>query len=254
MDITPDGIASLAETPPAAAAQPSSQTPAPVAQTQAGSQAQPSPRTDSSQAQPAAQTQAPDQLAARPSGQASAQHSEPAASQPISQPATAPEPEPDARPIADWKDVGDLGVDPALLDAGMVESFGAQAVDIGLTPAQARALAKWQTDYMARAHEESLKTERAALDKAWGASAGANIQKVVNLCARLDREPGLAGFSEALAKSGAASNALVVRGLYSLAQALGEDAAGRLNGAARTVETPYDGIVAAFAKARERRP
>lgn len=156
----------------------------------------------------------------------------------------------DNLPIKDWSGVGDLGIDRDKCDQAMLASFGKPAVELGLTPAQARGLVKWQAEYAKASQEASLARESEALRAAWGQSHDANLRAVVNLCARLDREPGLEGFTEALRMSGAAGNAVVVRGLHVLAGTLGEDRAGSLSGSGSAPETPYDGIVAAFARAR----
>ncbi len=212
--------------------------------------------------QPASQPAAAQQPAANQPGQTlfttapASQPGQPANSgQPDSQPAAAQAAPVDtnARPITDWKQVGDLGVDVAALDTDMVQSFSGPAVECGLTPDQCRALVKWQTEYVKARHEARLEQGRQELVQRWGKDAGANVEKVKNFCLNLDRQPGLAGFTEAFIKSGGADSPLVVAGLHAIAKAFDEDSAGRLAPVGDAPETAYDGIRSAFARARSGR-
>ena len=79
-----------------------------------------------------------------------------------SQPATTPRPDapapdadPDGAPLASWEGF-DIGLPDNVLDPAALASFGKAAVDMGLTPKQARALAQWQTGQIAKARERLL--------------------------------------------------------------------------------------------------
>lgn len=277
--VTVEGVSALVEAAQAApAAQASSQAPAapqaqaaqaapasPQAQAQASPQAQPqTPAQTQPQAAPQTQPQnlldfasqqpQPDTQPSQAGAQGNAQAAQPGQTQAQQdQPGQAAPPDPASLPVTDFSKV-DLGVDPASLDAGMVKSFGEQAVGIGLTPLQCKALAQWQvadTEARAKAH---MAEQLEILKGAWGAEFDARCHKVLEFCARMDRAPGLAGFSAAVTKSGAGANAVLVQGLYAMAQAIGEDSAGRLAHAGRGTETALEGIQRVFAEARARRP
>lgn len=161
-----------------------------------------------------------------------------------------PQADPDNQPITDFSKL-DLGIDPAKLDAAVLGAFGKTAVDIGLTPYQARALAQWQVNMIAEAGAAHQQAQEATLRKAWGNAYEANRGRVLGLCSRLDRVPGLEGFSQGLVESGAANDARVVQGLYHIAAMVGEDSLGSLRpGPASKPETAYEGICEAFARAR----
>ncbi|MCM1237497.1 MAG: hypothetical protein NC489_46115, partial [Ruminococcus flavefaciens] len=124
------------------------------------------------------------------------------------------------------------------------------AVELALTPNQARGLIKWHAEYMEARHAERRAAAEKEIKQAWGGQTQANLNKVINLAARVDKLPGLSGFSQALNQSGAGDDPTVLRGLYAIAQSLGEDSAGALVGGQPMTETPLDGIREAFARAR----
>lgn len=154
------------------------------------------------------------------------------------------------RPITDFARV-DLQLGGAEVNRDLLDGFGRAATEAGLTPRQARALAQWHMRGVAEARDAAQAAQARELAASWGRDYEANRQQVVALCSRLDRVPGLENFSSELARSGAADNAVVVRGLRELAAMLGEDRAGAASGSGqRRAETAYEGICDAFARAR----
>lgn len=155
--------------------------------------------------------------------------------------------DPDSRPITDFGKV-DLGLDAELVDAELVADFGRQAMESGLTPKQARALAQWQVGAIAKAREKMLADGVAQLNREWGANAAATQRDTLALVANIDRELGDGRFSRALERSGAGLDADIIAGLAVLAKRLGEDrAAGALSQAAtEREETVEEGLAGLF--------
>lgn len=159
------------------------------------------------------------------------------------------QPDIDNTPLSDWSSFKDYGVDAALLNQSMLDSFGkGPATQTGLTPNQARALLQWHTDYLATQQREAHARGMEDLKKTWGANADANCKKINEFCSNIDKT--LPGFSEAITVSGAGLNPTVVKGLFIIAQRLGEDSAGMLQPTGNKPETPMEGIRNAFARAR----
>lgn len=165
--------------------------------------------------------------------------------------AAANPPNPDDTPLASWEDF-DIGLPENVLDPAVLQSFGKAAVDMGLTPRQARALARWQTDQIAQAQARQLEAGQRELAQAWGADAQRNRDAVLGLISRIDRLTGDDAFSRALGESGAACFPGIVRGLHAVAALLAEDSTGASPGAASAPreESALDGLTNALREAR----
>ena len=169
-------------------------------------------------------------------------------------PAPNPAPNPDDTPLASlasWEGF-DIGLPDHALDPAVLQSFGRAAVDMGLTPRQARALARWQTDQIAQAQARQLEAGQKELAQAWGADAQRNKDAVLGLISRIDRLTGDDAFSRALGESGAACFPGIVRGLHAVAALLAEDSTGASPGAASAPreESALDGLTNALREAR----
>lgn len=165
-----------------------------------------------------------------------------------------PAPNPDDTPLASlasWEGF-DIGLPDHVLDPAVLQSFGRAAVDMGLTPRQARALARWQTDQIAQAQARQLEAGQKELAQAWGADAQRNKDAVLGLISRIDRLTGGDAFSRALGESGAACFPGIVRGLHAVAALLAEDSTGASPGAASAPreESALDGLTNALREAR----
>ena len=162
-----------------------------------------------------------------------------------------PAPNPDDTPLASWEGF-DIGLPDHALDPAVLQSFGRAAVDMGLTPRQARALARWQTDQIAQAQARQLEAGQRELAQAWGADAQRNRDAVLGLISRIDRLTGDDAFSRALGESGAACFPGIVRGLHAVAALLAEDSTGASPGAASVPreESALDGLTNALREAR----
>ena len=158
---------------------------------------------------------------------------------------------PDDTPLASWEGF-DIGLPDHALDPAVLQSFGRAAVDMGLTPRQARALARWQTDQIAQAQARQLEAGQRELAQAWGADAQRNRDAVLGLISRIDRLTGDDAFSRALGESGAACFPGIVRGLHAVAALLAEDSTGASPGAASAPreESALDGLTNALREAR----
>ena len=169
------------------------------------------------EAAPAAPEGAPAVTAAAPEGAPEAAPAAPSEQAPDTGP------DPDNQPITDWGAVR-LDLPEGQFDAAVVEDFGRVATDMGLTPNQARALARWQTEQIAGARE-------------------------------IDRLTGDDSFSRALGESGATCFPGVVRGLLALARLTDEDSPGASGGASggMTEESAFDGLKNALGEARRAR-
>lgn len=162
--------------------------------------------------------------------------------------------DPDNSPISDWESV-DLGLsEEDAVDQDVLASFGKAAVDLGLTPKQAKALARWQLDAIAEARTALMETGAEELRKDWGRKSEANQQKVLSLIANIDRKIGNEAFSKALGASGATCHAGVIKGLYAIASMLSEDAmgAGKASAMPDKPETALEGIENAFREMKQR--
>ena len=154
-------------------------------------------------------------------------------------------------PIADWSSV-ELGLPDGVADAEVLADFGKAAVDMGLTPKQARALAHWQTEQIARSREQLLERGSRELAREWGGKMQVNQQAVLSLISRIDRLTGDDSFSRALGESGATCFPGVVRGLLAVSRALSEDSVGAGGGAAQAGqdESTLEGLQNALRAAR----
>lgn len=170
---------------------------------------------------------------------------------------TPPQPEaekdadPESQPITKWEDV-DLGLpEDAAFSPELLADFGKQAVDLGLTPKQAKALAQWEHQAGLAIRQQLLEDGTAQLKKAWGNRYEANRNAAITLISQLDRELGDESFSRALNASGAACHAPIVMGLAYLASRLAEDSMGKSqpDGAIKP-ETALEGLQNALAEAR----
>ena len=148
-----------------------------------------------------------------------------------------PAPNPDDTPLASWEGF-DIGLPDHALDPAVLQSFGRAAVDMGLTPRQARA--------------RQLEAGQKELAQAWGADAQRNRDAVLGLISRIDRLTGDDAFSRALGESGAACFPGIVRGLHAVAALLAEDSTGASPGAASAPreESALDGLTNALREAR----
>lgn len=161
--------------------------------------------------------------------------------------------DPDSQPITDWSKV-DLGLpEDAQLDPELLKSFGAAAVDMGLTKAQAKAAVEWQLNAIRERREAYYNQQEKEIQKAWGKNVQANNNKIIALAARIDRMKGCENFSKALKESGAAFSADMCKGLLAIANLLDEDGitAGEGTGGGDRAETALEGITAALEEARK---
>ena len=166
-------------------------------------------------------------------------------------PENTPAPDPEGIPITDWAAVR-LDLPDGSFDADIVADFGKAAVDMGLTPKQARALAHWQTEQIARSREQLLERGSRELAREWGGKMQVNQQAVLSLISRIDRLTGDDSFSRALGESGATCFPGVVRGLLAVSRALSEDSVGAGGGAAQAGqdESTLEGLQNALRAAR----
>lgn len=162
-------------------------------------------------------------------------------------------PDPENTPISDWESV-DLGLGEDAVDGEVLKSFGKAAVDLGLTPKQARVLAQWQLDTIAESRTALLETGAEELRKDWGRKNEANQRAVLTLIANVDRKLGNDAFSKALGISGATCHAGVIKGLHAIASMLSEDAMGAGKGAPMPdkPESALEGIENAFREMKAR--
>lgn len=157
----------------------------------------------------------------------------------------------DNLPITDWGRV-ELGLPEDAVDTAVLADFGRAAVEMGLTPKQARALAHWQTAQIARSRERLLERGIQELAREWGSRMEGNQQAVLALVSRIDRLTGDDSFSRALGESGATCFPGVVRGLLALSRVLSEDSMGMGGGAAQSGrdESAIEGLRNAFRELR----
>lgn len=166
-------------------------------------------------------------------------------------------PDPDDSPITDWGKV-DLGLPEGVsIEPELMESLGKAMIASGISPKQARELARWNLEAIGGIRERQLSRGMEELRKAWGDKAEANRVAALGVVTRIDREMARAGlgegaFSKALADSGAAFSPAIVRALHVVSQWLSEDSAGSQNGARmeEKPETALEGLNAAFKMAR----
>lgn len=171
---------------------------------------------------------------------------------PDNEPGNEPGNAPDNAPIRDWSTVNlDLPEDAAV-DPDVLDGFGKTAVELGLTPRQARALAHWQLESVAARREALMEAGVRELGKAWGGKAAHNQQAVLSLISRIDRLTGDESFSTALGRSGATCFPGVVKGLLAVAGLLSEDSMGGGGAAAQAEheETALEGLENALKDAR----
>lgn len=161
--------------------------------------------------------------------------------------------DPDTRPITKWEDVN-LGLpEDARLSPELLADFGRQAVELGLNPKQARALAQWEYQTGLSIRQQLLESGTEQLKKAWGGRYEANRQAALTLVSQLDRELGDESFSKALNACGAAYQAPIVMALAHLAGRLAEDSMGKSQpDAASRPETALEGLENALAEARRK--
>lgn len=160
----------------------------------------------------------------------------------------------DDSPITDWSAV-DLGLpEDAAIDESVLAAFGEKAVELGLTPKQAKALTEWQLALARDSHEAQIEAGTAELRKAWGKKVEANQQAVVALISRIDRQLGNEEFSRAIGTSSAANSPAFCKGLLAIAQMLSEDTMGRGGSGdmPQKPETALEGIENAFKEMRAR--
>jgi len=164
------------------------------------------------------------------------------------------QPDPDSTPITDWSSVK-LDLPEGMVDETVLGSFGKAAVELGLTPKQARALASWQLDTIAEQRQALMDAGIQQLSKEWGSKAEANQQEVLALISRIDRAAGDDSFSKALGMSGATCFPGVVKGLLSIARMISEDSIGTAGAAGMSEhdETALEGLNAALKEAQRRR-
>lgn len=161
--------------------------------------------------------------------------------------------DPDSRPITKWEDV-DLGLpEDAQFSPELLADFGKQAIELGLSPKQARALAQWEYQAGLSMRQQLMESGAEQLKKAWGGRYEANRKAALTLVSQLDRELGDDAFSKALDACGAAYQAPIVMALAHLAGRLAEDNMGRSqpDGASR-LETALEGLENALAEARRK--
>lgn len=157
-------------------------------------------------------------------------------------------PDPLDQPITDWKAVkleGDF-------DPDIIADFGRQAVELGLTPRQAQALATWEGAAAKKARERMIAAGTKTLSKEWGGDYERKSNEIVALVANIDRAIGNEDFSRAIGLSGAMCHPGFARGMARLAAVFAEDSIGARNGAAFAdkEETAYEGLMDVFARTR----
>ncbi len=164
------------------------------------------------------------------------------------------EPDVENMPISDWSSVELDLPEGAAIDERVLAGFGRAAVEMGLTPKQARALTSWQLDAIAEQRERLMEAGVRELSESWGRKAAANQQAVLGLISRIDRLTGDDSFSRSLGESGATCFPGVVRGLLAVAKLLAEDSMGRSGaaGMAEPDETALRGLETAFKEQRDR--
>ena len=148
----------------------------------------------------------------------------------------------------------DLGLpEDARFSPELLADFGRQAVELGLNPKQARALAQWEYQTGLSMRQQLLESGTEQLKKAWGSRYEANRQAALTLVSQLDRELGDESFSKALNACGAAYQAPIVMALAHLAGRLAEDSMGKSQpDAASRPETALEGLENALAEARRK--
>lgn len=157
-------------------------------------------------------------------------------------------------PITDFSKV-DLGLDKdVVINQQVLDSFGKVAVESGLTPRQAQALAKWQAAQENAYRESMIEAGIKEVVREWGDRAEANKKAANELVAQVDRLVGGQRFSKALGASGACCHGGFVLGLAAMARLLGEDSLGAKVDAAtaNSQETALEGLEAAWREARAR--
>lgn len=163
--------------------------------------------------------------------------------------------DPSTQPITDWANSG-VNTEGLNFEPEVWDSFGRQAVELGLTPKQAESLARWQLDMIGERQAVIKEKNFNEIKSEWGTNAGAFQSRCNNLVSRIDRALGKGSrFSQALDATGASANADFVRGLLVIANALGEDR-GSTPGQdfiKPVTEDALSGLQAAFAQARSRR-
>lgn len=165
------------------------------------------------------------------------------------------EEDPENMPVQDWKKVDFQFDEDVQWDKGVLESFGKQAQELGLTPKQMKALAKWQTAQAAEYRQAQIESGIAELKKEWGNRADANQKAALAFISQIDRrlqsrnpKLGESAFSGAIAKCGAACDVNFIRGLHVMASMIAEDSVGAAPGAnAEKPETPDEFFKKAFA-------
>lgn len=169
------------------------------------------------------------------------------------EPAGAEPADPDTQPITKWEDV-DLGLpEDAQFSPELLADFGKQAIELGLSPKQARALAQWEYQAGLSMRQQLMESGMEQLKKAWGGRYEANRKAALSLVSQLDRELGDESFSRALNACGAAYQAPIVMALAHLAGRLAEDTMGKSQpDAASKPETALEGLENALAEARRK--
>ncbi len=149
-----------------------------------------------------------------------------------------------------WEGFAESFGEDCAFDRGILQSFAENAAKSGLSPEQAAGLVKWQLGAIKEAFEKLKMEGLAALQKEWGAATGKNLNDALKLVTRVDQLIGNDSFSQALTRFGIANDADFVRGLYRLADMLGEDTVGGVSamGAEVKEEEPLEALQKIFGK------
>lgn len=217
-------------------------------------QAQVPQGTPANPARPQGQPQSQSQSQAQAQGHAPGNDQQQVSQETAPQSQVSEEQDPSALPITDWEKAG-INTEGLNVDTEVWNSFGKQAVELGLTPRQVEALARWQLDTIAERKAALDEQGLSEIKAEWGTDAGRLQARCNSLIGRVDQALGQSRFSQALDLTGASGNPDIVRGLLVIANALGEDSGTTpsMNIVKPVTEDALSGLRAAFAQARASR-
>lgn len=152
-----------------------------------------------------------------------------------------------AHDAAAWEAFVD-SLDAPGLDREALKEFGGMAGDLGLDADKAGKILEWGLSNAKKLEQAQLAAGREDLRKDWGPAYAANIEKATSIVAMLDRQLGDNRFKKAIEKSGACRHPDFARGLFHIAELLGEDSLGMPSGGAGTgaEETALEGLKTFF--------
>lgn len=157
----------------------------------------------------------------------------------------------DGDPGQEWRDLAAHLPENADIDPAIVEDFTKIASSMNLDPEQGRKLIDWQLNAVRQAQEKMKADGLKNLEKDWGRNLESNLNKALGVVSLVDRK--LDGkFSASIARFGIANDEAFARGLYAIAQMLGEDSIGVSSGAPEPEkpETALEGLQKIFGKGK----